>query len=539
MFSSPARRQRQKGVISIMAAVALGVALIAAALALDLGHVAWVKRDLQKAADLSSLSAVTNLSQATTTAQNIALANGFDYQNETTANSLTVTTGVYDWTNRTFAPGGAAESLNSVQVTAATTVKYYFLPGSLRVQAIAISALDANAGFSLGSFLARLDTRKSVLLNGLLGGLLGGSINLDLVSYQGLAAANVTLAGLQAALKLGTVDEVLNLNLSLGDLLNASITALNNKGDPISINAAGILGPIQAAVSPALSLKLGDLLKVDLSNPGAAANVEVNILQLVQLAAQVANGTNLVSIPNLGISLLGLGDINLALSLIGAPSIAIGPARKDADGAWMTRAHAAQLRLRLNINLLGLINLPIYIEGGAADAQLTGIQCKVPRDDSLVTIQNTPKLLEVYIGDVQDNAMQNHSAPVTVNEATLVDLLGLLKITGKAYLPLLPRPTEELVFTGPFDQNNVHPEASRSLGLGEQLNTDLLKDNNLTVELLGLEIPLGPILGILLAILGPLLDALLDPLLSLLGLQLGGADVTVFSLNCGVAQLVY
>ena len=65
MFSRPTRQQQQKGVISVLAAVALGAAIVVAALAVDLGHVFWVKRDLQKAADLASLSAVTNLSQAT------------------------------------------------------------------------------------------------------------------------------------------------------------------------------------------------------------------------------------------------------------------------------------------------------------------------------------------------------------------------------------------------------------------------------------------------------------------------------------------
>jgi uncharacterized membrane protein len=158
MYTGPTRQQRQQGAISVLAAVALGVSITVAALALDLGHVFWLKRDLQKAADLASLSAVTSLSNATAIAQSIALANNFDYQNAATANNLTVTTGIYDWTTRAFAPGGAAESLNSVEVTVASTVPYFFLPGSKRVTATAIAARkEPTADFTADSFLAGID----------------------------------------------------------------------------------------------------------------------------------------------------------------------------------------------------------------------------------------------------------------------------------------------------------------------------------------------------------------------------------------------
>lgn len=538
MFSRPARLQRQQGVISILAAVALGVSVIVAALALDLGRIYWIKRDLQKAADLASLSAVTDLPQATTVAQNIALANGFNFQNEATANSMTVTTGIYDWTNRIFTAGGAVDSLDAVQVVVTTTVPYYFMPGSLRVEASAISVRDPVAGFALGSYLARLNTADSALLNGVLGGLLGGAINLDLVSYQGLAAGTVSLAGLQAALGLGTVNEVLNANVTYAALLDATIAALNNKGDAASINAASVLGTMRTGVSPSLSLRVGDLLKADTSNPQAAANAEVNVMQMVQFGAQLANGNHFVDIPNLGVSVPGVATTRLSLSLIEPPTIAIGPARRDASGAWMTRAHAAQLRLRLQLNLLGgVINLPIYLEAGAADAALTHIQCRVPKDDSEVTIQTTPQLLGVYIGNVSDAVMENHSAPVTPTPATLVNLLGLVTVTGYASVPVGGGSPRDLVFTGPFDQNNN--QSTASLGIGSSLNTAIQQPGNLTVRILGLGLNLGPILGAILGILGPVLDALLDPLLSLLGVQLGGADVTAFYLNCGVPQLVH
>ncbi|HET7833915.1 MAG TPA: TadG family pilus assembly protein [Gallionella sp.] len=545
MIIEPMKLRRQQGVISVMAAVTLTVAVVVAALALDLGRIYWIKRDLQKAADLASLSAVTEIPQATTVAQNIALANGFDYQKVATANSMTVTTGMYNWTTRVFTPGGDPDTLDAVQVIVATTIPYYFMPGSLRLEASAISVRDPVAGFSLGSFIARLDTTQSALLNSVLGGLLGGAINLDIGSYKGLAAGTVSLAGLQLALGLGTVDEVLNANLSLAGLLDATITALNNKGDAASVNAASILGTVRTSVASNRSLRVGDLLNVDTSNPQAAANTEVNVMQLLQTGAQIANGSHFVDIPNLGVSVGSLANVGLGLSVIEPPTIAIGPARKNSNGQWMTRAHAAQIRLKLGLKLdlaVLQVNLPLYIESGAADASLTKIVCKLPRDDSEVTIEATPQLVAAYIGNVDNAVMENHAQPVTPTTATLVNVLGLITIKGYAKVVVGGGQPRDLVFNGPFDQYNT--TATASLGIGSALGTALQQPGNMDtkveLDLLGLlKIDAGPIIAAIIAVLNSVLDALLDPLLSLLGVSLGGADVTAFYLNCGVPQLVH
>jgi uncharacterized membrane protein len=157
MLTTP--QHRQQGAISVMAAMALGVAIAVAALALDLGHIFWLRRDLQKAADLASLSALSasnNTAQASVIAQQFAKENGFDSAVE--GNTLTVTTGIYNWTTRVFAPGGALASINAVQVTAATSAPYYFMPGSTGVTATAIAARkEPTAAFTADSFLAGID----------------------------------------------------------------------------------------------------------------------------------------------------------------------------------------------------------------------------------------------------------------------------------------------------------------------------------------------------------------------------------------------
>jgi uncharacterized membrane protein len=63
----------------------------------------------------------------------------------------------------------------------------------------------------------------------------------------------------------------------------------------------------------------------------------------------------------------------------------------------------------------------------------------------------------------------------------------------------------------------------------------------LNVNLLGLTIELGTLVKALEAVLLPIfgmLDDILAPVLSLLGVQVGLADVSVFQLSCGAPQLV-
>ncbi len=534
----PSLPARQRGTVAVSAAVMLGVAIVLAALAVDLGHLFWVRRDLQRVADLASLSAAAHLADADAIARRIAVANGFDPA--AADHGFTVTTGRYDDAARSFSAVGAAASHNAVEVVATASVPYFFFAGARSVGASAVASREPLAGFALGSFVARLDPAATPLLNSLLGGLLGGPVGLDLLSYQALAAASLSLGDLQTALGVGTVEALLDSSLSLAGWLDAGIAALNRRGDLVSVQAASVLTVLRASAGPA-SLRLGDLIRLGVGDARTAATARVNVLQLVSLGAQVASGSGLVkTTPTLSIP--GVATVNLALTLVDPPAIAIGPARQDGAGNWLTRAHSGQLRLRLELQLLGsvgggVVNLPLYIEAGAADADLTAIECRQPPDDSRVTIQVQPQAVTAYIGHVGDAALQNHAAPVSVAPAALLNLL-LVRIDGYARVPL-ENPAQTLEFAGPYDGANTLATAGSGLGLGGLLNADL----ELTPVLLGLPLPLGGILGgitsLLGALLGPVIDGLLlDPLLSLLGVRLGGGDATAFSLDCAAPRLV-
>lgn len=548
---------RQRGGISIIAVVSLSTLLAVALLAVDLGNLFYTKRHLQSVADNAALSAVNDLDHAAAIASNTAALNHFPKNADDT---LVAVTGRYDESTPdhdfegTFTPGGDPDLQNAVQVTVTTRQPLFFLFGSREIKASATATRSDIAGFTVGSGLLDLDTRRSALLNALLGKLLGTMLNLDAAAYRGLATAYVRLIDLvEAHGHVGTVDELLNADISIAELLEITAEAVNKKG--VVDLGVGVRDPNEVlqellglSVS-SLNLKLGDLLDVALPEREAAATANLNVLQLITVAAQVANGSHFIDLP-VAINLPGLVEIGLGMTLTEPPSIAIGRAGKDADGNWRTRAHTAQGRIKLDLRLLGAldplvgIHVPLYIEAARGDAWLESIECRAPRDDSTVTIGATSSLASVYVGEVNADAMTNTTSPATVETATLLNVLGLITVKAKLGIDL-PGAGDTLEFNGPFDGHNtqrIHGVATA--GLADSLVNEMGSPDPKTVlqlTLLGIPLDLSAILDLLLPILTPvlqLLDTLLAPVLGLLGIQLGYADVTNFHLNCGTIRLV-
>ena len=99
--------------------------------------------------------------------------------------------------------------------------------GSREVSATAIAMRNDIAALSIGTSLLDIDTEKSVLLNALLGKLLNTSLNLSAIAYQGLVDTSIRLLDLvNATGTVGTVEELLQLDLTVGQLLDLSARAL-------------------------------------------------------------------------------------------------------------------------------------------------------------------------------------------------------------------------------------------------------------------------------------------------------------------------
>lgn len=450
-------------------------------------------------------------------------------------------------------------------------VPFFLVLGQRKVSAQAIAWSSNMAGFSISSQLLDLNTQQSALLNSILGGLLGTSVNLGVAGYNALLGTSVSLGQLAQALQVGTVNNLLQANLTLPGLYQGILTAVGNQqnGGVLSSQATGALQQLVGLNVPSsYRVPVGQILQLGLADPNAAVNAQVNVLNLITAAAMVANQHHFVDIPNIGVQLGGLANISLGLYVISPPSIAFGQPGQNPDGTWKTQAHAAQVAVALHIQLLqgipalggGLLNIPIYLEVDPAQGHLTSLQCAVPQSGDQVQIGANTGILTAIIGDIPQDALSNTTQPLSASAqpATLVNVLNLVKVTMNPLV--IPLSAEAgygagnyaytpLNFTGQPQQSQTIDTNAVGSALGNVL-TDLAQQmqqpNSLNVSLLGLNLSLGNVVGALVGalnpILGPLvnsLNGLLVPVLQLLGIQLGSAQVTYNAVSCGNATLVY
>ena len=367
-------RRRQSGSIVINTAIALSLIVIAL-IGTELGYLFFVKRELQKTADLAAIAGGSAVQPADCTAARAA-ALGNAGQN-LIGFTPTVACGRWDpaqGTERNFIADQTAFNAVHVVIEGAPPPLLAFFPGerSLRAEAVA-AATDPMASFSVGSTLLR--TGDSVL-----GDLLKG-IGLDLtgtslVGYDGLAQVQITPGGLLQALGINVASDIgvgeLNTLLAaetvqLGQLLNAIVT-LGGQDTLLASNAALLNAVATRLGVPDLEVQLGSLangpsgLFAEIVAPGAnaasALNVGVNAMDLLYSSIGVATQKHALAVN--GLSMAGL--VSAKTVLIEPPSVAIG-------GVGAT-AYTAQLRTWIEVNTSNLlvigqlvqVKLPIMVD---------------------------------------------------------------------------------------------------------------------------------------------------------------------------------
>ncbi len=529
----------ERGSVLVFAAVGIVIAVLAAAMAIDVGSAIWRKRDLQVVADLAATDTAQQLAiqaggptqaAANQLAQESADRNGY----ATTAAGympLLVELGSFD-------PAGgftlsAPATANAVRVTTERLVDHIFVPGGTTVRAQAVATFDNApvASFDIGSKLASLTPQAPAALNPLLSRLFATSspINLDLVGYQGLAVASVTFRQIaNADATLGSPDQLLASTVSLRKLGQATATALDSKGDPASVEAATRLRTFAATIDPNLFVAVDDLVRIEQPGQAAAADAQFNVFNLLTGAALLANGTNTISVPSLTLGIPGLTQSNLELSVVQAPQFAVGPAQLGADGQWVTQARTAQVELRLNTNihgeklsLLGLVelevdlSLPIVVETAKATGSLTDIRCAVPESASEI---------DILVDRSASEARSSYQAKVTEHGVLASTTVSSASDTATFQIPA---GSETLTFLGPHDGSDVQSSGGTSIGLATELAIDIGAE----LDLLGLlsvdvfnDLVVDVTEGIDTNILVPILDAL--------GLSIGSADVRTLGVDC-------
>ena len=538
-------RRNERGVVLVMAVPGLILAMVATALSVDIGRQVLEKRDNQKVADMAALDAVRNIAHAQAAAEASAHRNGFDPA--APGSSLLAERGSID-ANRVFSLDPAGDA---VRVTVSSVIDYIFRSGSRTVTAKAVGRLPLptpptttpststtstttppatvpTAGFSIGSTLASIDVGKASLLNAVLGKWLKGAASaggtVDVVGWQGLATSNVTLGALRdhlelldAGVQFGTVDQLLEADLTVAKLAQATANALNAAGDADAALYAGPTG-IVAQATNTTTFKLGDFIEVAQGAGDAALATQFNAFQLLTGSAMVANGTNLVSVPNIGVSLPDIGTTSLSLKVIEAQKTYIGPAGNSVSTAQVEMTLTPTLNRPLNV--LGLAGarltgtFPLTVTAAGATGTLSTITCSGSGAGIRVAVDLKP-------------LSASTSTTLSVSATVLFSTVPVATVSTTGGLSLTDPTPENVDFAYPGE---FTPSASAKRVGTSPLGLGTLSSFNTTVTALGvlpLPVNLGSVIAGDLKTVSGLLDTnVMKTLHDALGVSIGAADVT-------------
>ena len=363
------------------------------------------------------------------------------------------------------------------------------------VQAVATSTQPV-AAFTVGSRLLRLE--KGGLLSKILASVGATPQQLDVLDAAGLATVNITPSGLLDALGLplsvatgvGTPAQLAAVsNLTLGQLLNATLTVINKAGtaaaDITLLNNA--IKTVLQVMPLNLPVKLfGDGGVLDLQVVGgsvtSALQANVNALNILQTALVIANGQNLIDL-GLNVPLLG---VQSKVRIVEPPTIAVG-------GVGAT-ATSAGIRVYLRINtsnipvlgpLLGTtlgtwVDLPVIIDVAQSTGTLAKL-CQAPLTSTQATINVTSSLDNVCLGRFPGMTSDSDTSPAnflaltnacqpasfnTIQRYKVLNVLGILPLTSKVTLPVFnsaaPVP---VTLTAPPSPNSTATVNATSLDL--------------------------------------------------------------------------
>jgi uncharacterized membrane protein len=574
----------ERGAVALIAAVSMTAVLSLSALVADLGSIYVAQRSLQAATDAAALSATFPIAQDSTV-QNAAQTYAQNYLAKNFSGSTLVSaiSGTYCPDSKlastarftagtvTCANISSVTGLNAVRVTSSIQSPLYFGRAILNgtsaetLRATATAAQINEAGFYAGSGTVSVNAG---MINAILNGVLPGSnINLTAAQYTELLGTNIDALSFfnklatNVGVTAGTYNSVLQSSATVQQVLQSEIDVLNAANNTV-VSAA--LGALKAGISGTPSVNLSNLFNLGVwqnvgvgsTNAATGLTAALNVYQLASLTAQVANGTNAVTIPTSSLGIPGVATMSVASSVIEppqGPAFTFTPVGSTVAFTSPYTVHTAQVRLQLNLQLLsalslgGLlgtapVSLPIYVEVGSGNAQLVGINCGYnPATDATVQISAQSGAAQAYVGSVTTAAMSNVTSPVTVAPATLVNIANVVSITGSGEVSVgSPSPT-----TLTFNQTQMAAYTAQtvtSTGMVSNLVQTLASSLVLSGKLLGVQLPsTSPLLTSLTGLLTPVfagLDPIVDGLLAGLGIKIGYLDVTATGARCGVPTLV-
>ncbi len=506
---------------AVLAVVVLSiVALITmSSIAIDLGRQMLRRREAQAVADVVALDLVRFIdgrSEAeiladpdwATTISAAAARNNYP------VGRLTVALGTYNAHSDNFIDTPGPIAPDSVMVTAVDTIDFFFgrivgvNTGSVTRDAIA--SRTAVGRFSIGSFAASISPGNGDLLDALL----DDALDVSLVSYEGLAVADVTLGELAAQLGFTTPQELLTSSVTYDDFILATADALRLQGDTVN---ATLLETIVANSTINGAFVLSDIISTSIPGSQSVLDASFNVLDLVAATAFLANGSTGLGVPTISTN-IGLSPLLTVLALNGSTAIVQQPTMSLWGGVG-TSAENSQI--------------DVSVTGTAANVRILG------------------GLIPVNVGvDIAlDLSIANATGTITALSCGNPQALDVSVLSGLVDIDLEVGITVPLLGRIPLHVTSTQPATSDTASF--QLPPDVVGDKEETgsgsIGLTGLSVTGGGLLGALLApvtdlILTPLIDAidaqLLGPLSDLLGVNVGGADVFLQGIDCKPPDLL-
>lgn len=542
------RRARDEGgAVLVFVALTSVIMIGSTALAVDIGQVTTNNRSLQANADVIALDAARalggGLSAVTLAAQQSADRNQFPKDSAHLKVQLVTKNGV-----------------SAVQITTYGSVKFAFAPGQGVTTRSAVATQTSAAGFSVGSFLASIPAGGNTVLHAIF----GSAFNLSLVSYDGLANANVTLGAIAAQLNM-TPSQLISGSVNMRSFLIASLAAVS----PSNTAAVNLLGLMRDNVPAGQTIDLGRAIKIETGGETAAATAQLNLLQMLTANALIVDGTHTLTIPEASLTLPdSIGDVKLTLQVTEPAKTVFGPVGTFAQTAQVKATVEPTIRIttgtgNVNVcslssilgNLLGslftipLLQLPSCLLGIGTVTKLVSLDLTASVPISVEAVGAKATLAGITCGSPKGMTLQPLLQPATLTSSVNVQLSGsllgaplgnLLQVTGSLNVPITgAAPLQNYVET---DFGKKQTVGSTALGLGTtnpvSLSVSVLNNSAANAVLA----PLGTLTaGVLSGLVNPLLaqvsTAVLEPLNHLLGLNLFGADLTPLNVECGGVRL--
>lgn len=561
--------RRQRGATMLLTASFMLIVVLFLALVLDTGRLYMEKRRVQRLADLAALDVANRgtLCGSSLASDLLPIAQASVTRNGYVGNltGSQVQTGYVTTSNgmRGFQP--SSSTVDAVKVTITRTVPSSLFAGGLFGQQVTLSAnavaqRSLQAAITTGTNLLTLNSASSPLLNPLITGLFGKSanINLSAVSYQGIANLGITLKDLlgvqglnllTADLSVGGINQALATQVTLAQVINASVGLIGNKSGTLSAQ----LGPLTTGIKN-VSLKLSDIVQV---NSSQSLNTQVNLADIIMASAYAANGSNALSITP-AISIPGLTNIGMTLKVIQPPQTAYGRPGLNASNQPYTQAKTGQIKLltTASLNLLGLATLNIGVGAGVADGVLwfKSGQCQTLSNPYNITLNGNTAALVLGVGDpvwmAANDSWKDDSSVLNSHPASVNILGGLAQVTLAATLPRAIASAKDSTYTVNSRSTDLPMTQTITSGLSSLANSVASLNFTANVNLLGMTCPniqdptclLVPTVSAVLALVQPLVSLLvsnlLDPLLTLLGINISSMQATLVSISDQGAQLV-